>query len=104
MTFGLTEGWWRFADRELRPAHPLLDAPRWCALLERAGFEDPSPLSATERGEQALERGDSAAWAKPFSVVPEAATAAQFKNVRRLTDRWIIVCRITVRFIVCPMA
>ena len=24
LTFGLTKGWWRFADRDLRDAHPLL--------------------------------------------------------------------------------
>jgi hypothetical protein len=24
LTFGLTDGWWRFADLDLRPQHPLL--------------------------------------------------------------------------------
>ncbi|MGH8571039.1 MAG: beta-ketoacyl reductase, partial [Gammaproteobacteria bacterium] len=36
--FGLTEGWWRFADPDLRPAHPLLSAERWKSLLEESGF------------------------------------------------------------------
>ena len=39
MTFGLTEGWWRFADADLRPDHPLLSAPAWQALLHANGFE-----------------------------------------------------------------
>src|SRR5690606_29355319 len=34
---GGTEGWWRFADQ--RVDYPLIGAPRWRELLERAGFE-----------------------------------------------------------------
>jgi acyl transferase domain-containing protein/SAM-dependent methyltransferase len=37
--FGLTEGWWRFEDADLRPHHPLLAAERWTALLGECGFE-----------------------------------------------------------------
>ncbi|HLZ32328.1 MAG TPA: beta-ketoacyl synthase N-terminal-like domain-containing protein, partial [Chloroflexota bacterium] len=40
LIFGLTDGWWRFTDRELRPAHPLLAEHQWRGLLERSGFED----------------------------------------------------------------
>jgi acyl transferase domain-containing protein len=45
LIFGLTPGWWRFADRDLRPAHPLLPADRWRALLEAHGFEDVATLT-----------------------------------------------------------
>ncbi|TSC24500.1 type I polyketide synthase [Corallococcus sp. Z5C101001] len=45
LIFGLTEGWWRFQDPELRGSHPLLSAPRWTALLEEEGFEQPVALS-----------------------------------------------------------
>jgi NADPH:quinone reductase-like Zn-dependent oxidoreductase/thioesterase domain-containing protein/SAM-dependent methyltransferase len=38
LVFGLTPGWWRFQDGELRAAHPLLDRSRWCGALARAGF------------------------------------------------------------------
>ena len=38
LVFGLTEGWWRFADTELRPDYPLLAAPAWRAALAAAGF------------------------------------------------------------------
>ena len=38
ITFGLTEGWWRFTDTELRPDYPLLPARRWEALLGECGF------------------------------------------------------------------
>ena len=27
--FGLTSGWWRFTDRDLRPFHPLLGRSQW---------------------------------------------------------------------------
>jgi NADPH:quinone reductase-like Zn-dependent oxidoreductase/SAM-dependent methyltransferase len=37
LTFGMTEGWWSFTDRELRPEYALLDAPRWVQLLSEYG-------------------------------------------------------------------
>ncbi len=37
-TFGLTDGWWRFADRHLRRDQPLLDVPGWLGLLRSRGF------------------------------------------------------------------
>ncbi|MEM7533723.1 MAG: amino acid adenylation domain-containing protein [Chloroflexota bacterium] len=40
LTFGLTEGWWRFTDRGLRPDHPLLSADTWRTLLADTGFGD----------------------------------------------------------------
>jgi microcystin synthetase protein McyG len=38
MTFGLTEGWWRFSDTDLRPDNPLVDPAVWRVVLERQGF------------------------------------------------------------------
>ncbi|HWE52474.1 MAG TPA: SDR family NAD(P)-dependent oxidoreductase [Bryobacteraceae bacterium] len=35
---GLTEGWWRFTDTELRPAHALISSRKWKGLLEDCGF------------------------------------------------------------------
>ena len=37
LVFGLTDGWWRYADGDVR-SHPLLSVPRWTECLERAGF------------------------------------------------------------------
>jgi SAM-dependent methyltransferase/acyl carrier protein len=39
LIFGLTDGWWLFADADLRPRHPLVSAADWRALLVRAGFD-----------------------------------------------------------------
>jgi acyl transferase domain-containing protein/NADPH:quinone reductase-like Zn-dependent oxidoreductase/surfactin synthase thioesterase subunit len=39
LTFGMTEGWWKFADHELRPSYPLMSEATWRAFLPTAGFE-----------------------------------------------------------------
>ena len=38
LTFGLTDGWWSFTDRDLRPSHPLLSNTQWATLLSERGF------------------------------------------------------------------
>jgi acyl transferase domain-containing protein/acyl carrier protein len=38
LIFGLTEGWWRFADTDLRPNYALVETDKWLALLQGAGF------------------------------------------------------------------
>lgn len=38
--FGLLPGWWRFADKELRPTSPLLSRSQWTELLEGCGMSD----------------------------------------------------------------
>ena len=49
LTFGLTDGWWRFADH--RQAHPLLTAAEWTALLQEQGF---GQVATTELAGQVL--------------------------------------------------
>jgi acyl transferase domain-containing protein/NADPH:quinone reductase-like Zn-dependent oxidoreductase/acyl carrier protein len=39
LVFGLTEGWWRFSDKALRPDYPLLQLDDWVALLQSKGLE-----------------------------------------------------------------
>jgi acyl transferase domain-containing protein/NADPH:quinone reductase-like Zn-dependent oxidoreductase/SAM-dependent methyltransferase/acyl carrier protein len=38
LIFGLTEGWWRFQDTDLRSDHPLISVQQWQALLQTVGF------------------------------------------------------------------
>jgi acyl transferase domain-containing protein/acyl-CoA synthetase (AMP-forming)/AMP-acid ligase II/SAM-dependent methyltransferase/acyl carrier protein len=38
LIFGLTEGWWKFADLELRPQYPLLPPASWRELLNKEGL------------------------------------------------------------------
>ncbi len=40
LTFGLTEGWWRFTDTNIRPGHPLLSVQQWQELLQTSGFQE----------------------------------------------------------------
>jgi acyl transferase domain-containing protein/NADPH:quinone reductase-like Zn-dependent oxidoreductase/SAM-dependent methyltransferase/acyl carrier protein len=48
LTFGMTEGWWRFRDHHLRPDYPLLSPQAWTSVLNREGFEDVSHVQAGE--------------------------------------------------------
>src|SRR5205814_2752133 len=43
--FGLTEGWWKFTDVELRSKHPLLSNQKWQALLKASGFDEAAGIS-----------------------------------------------------------
>ena len=38
ITFGLTDGWWRFTDQQLRNSYPLLTQSGWLKVLAEAGF------------------------------------------------------------------
>jgi len=48
LVFGLTEGWWRFADPDLRPLSPLLTRDSWLKLLRNTGFDNPFACSDTD--------------------------------------------------------
>ena len=54
LTFGLTEGWWKFSDRNLRPSYPLISAELWKAVLIGSGFETVATLSTVEESRAAL--------------------------------------------------
>ncbi len=48
LVFGLTDGWWRFADHSLRPSYPLISASQWEALLKEHGFSEAVSISPNE--------------------------------------------------------
>jgi SAM-dependent methyltransferase/NAD(P)-dependent dehydrogenase (short-subunit alcohol dehydrogenase family)/acyl carrier protein len=50
LTFGLTEGWWRFSDFDLRPDHALLSAEQWLDLLTASGFAAAQRLPSAPSG------------------------------------------------------
>jgi len=39
LTFGLTSGWWRFRDLDLRPKDPVMPTQQWINLLRACGFD-----------------------------------------------------------------
>ena len=51
LIFGLTEGWWKFADRDLRPDYPLISRARWHDVLCAEGFLAPGFLPAGDEGD-----------------------------------------------------
>jgi acyl transferase domain-containing protein len=51
IAFGLTEGWWKFEDRDLRPDHPLITSGQWTQLLGRCGFGDVTVVADSTIGE-----------------------------------------------------
>jgi microcystin synthetase protein McyG len=59
LIFGLTEGWWRFKDLDLRPKHPLLSVQRWQGVLEECGFEGTAAIGAGEAGQDAAGKASS---------------------------------------------
>ncbi|MBF2050487.1 MAG: SDR family NAD(P)-dependent oxidoreductase [Elainella sp. C42_A2020_010] len=50
LTFGLTDGWWRFTDNELRPDYPLISVAQWRSLLQSCGFECTEAIQPTVNG------------------------------------------------------
>jgi acyl transferase domain-containing protein/acyl carrier protein/phospholipid N-methyltransferase len=55
LTFGMTEGWWRFADHDLRPNHALLQPAQWASLLGKCGFAEVESIpTGVEAAGQAL--------------------------------------------------
>ena len=41
LTFGLSEGWWRCRDTQLRRDYPLIGSSDWLNVLSDRGFVDP---------------------------------------------------------------
>jgi acyl transferase domain-containing protein len=54
ITFGLTEGWWRFHDTDLRPDYPLLSRGAWLDLLATLGFDTVSVGPSDPRSREVL--------------------------------------------------
>ncbi len=54
LTFGMTDGWWRFRDRDLRPNYPLISRDSWRGLLDEAGFSQTGSVQPLEGSQQAV--------------------------------------------------
>ncbi|MEO8498624.1 MAG: SDR family NAD(P)-dependent oxidoreductase, partial [Planctomycetota bacterium] len=91
LIFGLTDGWWRFADLELRPSHPLISARSWLDLLEQTDFT--SAVALPEPHEET-----SSAVDPPHSVVVAQNGLAEDSPDRtpsaadQTAGRWMIFC------------
>jgi NADPH:quinone reductase-like Zn-dependent oxidoreductase/SAM-dependent methyltransferase/NAD(P)-dependent dehydrogenase (short-subunit alcohol dehydrogenase family)/aryl carrier-like protein len=77
LVFGLTEGWWRCSDTDLRPDYPLLGWAGWKALLAEVGFTDAVDAADEKGGEKGtsvvLARGPVLEAEAPAPAVPAPA-------------------------------
>ena len=90
MVFGLTEGWWKFRDFDLRPDYPLITRDAWKDTLEAVGFTDVLDISVSPDEEASaqvvlLARGPH---------IPEAAPSLTQETPSPLAEgekgRWLI--------------
>jgi SAM-dependent methyltransferase/acyl carrier protein len=74
LTFGLLDGWWAFADADLRiPGAPLLSGAQWLSVLEEEGFAPARLLTAPVRSAaQCVIAAQSDGW----RLLPRLAEAA----------------------------
>ena len=73
LIFGMTQGWWKFSDHQLRPSHPLLDRRAWTGFLEASGF------------------ADARSWVEesPTSLFPQALIVAKAAE-DRARKQWVV--------------
>jgi acyl transferase domain-containing protein/acyl carrier protein len=49
LTVGLTEGWWSFIDKDLRPEYALLSREQWGGVLGEVGFVETVSVPGSDR-------------------------------------------------------
>ncbi|WP_395746966.1 SDR family oxidoreductase [Prosthecobacter sp.] len=87
--FGLTSGWWRFTDRDLRPHHPLLLRPQWENVLKQAGFSETASLPGLLRqdgGESLIGLLARKEWTPPKMHTPDELESPAEKSWLVLAD------------------
>ncbi len=100
--FGLTSGWWRLTDRDLRPHHPLLQRPQWEEALRDSGFSETASLAGlvhAQGGESLIGLMARKDWIEPAVMAPAVwATPAEkswlvFADASGLGDRLAVQLR-----------
>jgi microcystin synthetase protein McyD len=81
LTFGLTEGWWRFDDDPGRSSHCLIGAGQWQALLEANGFEEFCQASPEDVALSAL---------PSQAVITARAAATESKSCQDRPGHWLV--------------
>lgn len=87
--FGLTSGWWRFTDRELRPHHPLLEREQWEKVILECGFSETASLAGLVRpqgGESLIGLMARKPWAEAVKVAAAPVDAPTQKSWLLLAD------------------
>jgi acyl transferase domain-containing protein/NADPH:quinone reductase-like Zn-dependent oxidoreductase/NAD(P)-dependent dehydrogenase (short-subunit alcohol dehydrogenase family)/SAM-dependent methyltransferase/acyl carrier protein len=76
ISFGFTEGWWRFDDFDWRPDYPLLTSAQWKPFLQAQGFHDVALLPS--------DADDADPLSLNVVVIARPGVAAQRVSRRRL--------------------
>jgi acyl transferase domain-containing protein/NADPH:quinone reductase-like Zn-dependent oxidoreductase/NAD(P)-dependent dehydrogenase (short-subunit alcohol dehydrogenase family)/ubiquinone/menaquinone biosynthesis C-methylase UbiE/acyl carrier protein len=87
VTFGLTDGWWRFRDHDLRTKYPLLSRSQWKRLLKETGFD--AVLSVPD-GENKKDETEDQAMLIARADAGERTGAADSSS-RLAARRWLIL-------------
>jgi acyl transferase domain-containing protein/acyl carrier protein/SAM-dependent methyltransferase len=88
LIFGLTEGWGRFADTELRPKNALLRTDQWDRLLKESGFSATATVGAEFSTGGLHEQAVLIAKADESSLHPPAAEIN--KPTTSAAGRWLV--------------
>lgn len=86
VTYGLLEGWWRFADPWLRvPGGPAVSPPAWAELLALAGFRNVSfpAASAHALSHQVVFAESDGTWLRSAHGPAEVRTDATTRSAKR---------------------
>ena len=86
---GLTEGWWRFTDTELRPSHALLSQDQWRKLLIGSGFTEVATSPEQER--DSVLSNQSLVLARGPRTAEEAKKLGQVMGVPARKGSWLIL-------------
>jgi acyl transferase domain-containing protein/NADPH:quinone reductase-like Zn-dependent oxidoreductase/acyl carrier protein len=102
ITFGLTDGWWRFRDHDLRTRYPLLSRVEWKRLLLETGFEHTLivpeiDIEKEETEDQAMLIASAAVDRTAVTTKPPAATPRRWLILadRHGTGQQLAKCLVT---------
>ena len=97
LIFGLTDGWWRFTDTDLRPSNPLIAPEKWLHLVEKCGFQSAVALPR----ESAVDLAEKNQAPAPHVVVvaqntsevsdPDLSNAVQTQTADPLVGTWVLL-------------
>jgi NADPH:quinone reductase-like Zn-dependent oxidoreductase/SAM-dependent methyltransferase/acyl carrier protein len=84
LVFGLTSGWWSFADADRRPDHPLLPPAAWQQLLLESGFIDAETVGGEEPADDSL-------FAQSIIVGRGPGQGVNREETQRPPRKWLIL-------------
>ena len=79
LVWGLAEGWWYFADTDLRPWSPLMPAERWERVLSELDFAE---VSVFPRDRESRQQTDYALLLAQTNTTPSVDVTPWFQAVR----------------------